>query len=44
MGMALASRGQFDQAIVQFQKALALKPDYTEARDHLEAVVRARQR
>jgi Flp pilus assembly protein TadD len=33
--MALAEQGQMDEAILQFQEAIRLKPDYAQARNNL---------
>ena len=35
LGNALAARGQFDEAIAHYQKALEIKPDYVEAHNNL---------
>ena len=35
LGIALAARGQFDEAIAHYRKALEIKPDYAEAHDNL---------
>ena len=35
LGMALAGRGQVDEAIAHYQKALEIKPDYVEAHNNL---------
>ena len=35
LGNALADRGQVDEAIAHYQKALEIKPDYAEAHNNL---------
>ena len=35
LGLALASRGQVDEAIAHYRKALEIKPDYAEAHNNL---------
>ena len=35
LGLALAGRGQVDEAIAHYQKALEIKPDYAEAHNNL---------
>ena len=35
LGLALAGRGQVDEAIAHYQKALKIKPDYAEAHNNL---------
>jgi len=44
LGVASANRGQFDEAIAAFQKALKIKPDYAETRNNLGAALQARGR
>ena len=44
LGTALANRGQFDEAIAHFRKALEIKPDYVEAHCDLGRVLAARGR
>ena len=39
LGQALADRGQFDAAIVHYQKALEIKPDFAEAYTNLGTVM-----
>ena len=36
LGVAYARQGQMDRAIVEWRKALELRPDLTDARDNLE--------
>ena len=36
LGNVLAGRGQIDEAIAHFKKALEIKPDYAEARRSLD--------
>ena len=38
LGMALGDLGQFEEAIAHFRKALEIKPDEAEAREHLESI------
>ncbi|MGO9108148.1 MAG: tetratricopeptide repeat protein [Thermoguttaceae bacterium] len=35
LGLALAGRGRFDEAITRYQKALKIKPDFAEAHNNL---------
>ena len=35
LGVALGQKGQLTEAIVQFQEAIRLKPDYADAKDNL---------
>ena len=44
LGVALGSRGQMDDAILQFQRALALQPDFAPARHNLTTALQARGR
>ena len=44
LGVALAGRGRFDEAIAHFQKALEIKPDYAEAHANLGAALAGRGR
>ena len=39
LGLALAGRGQFDEAIAQCEKALEIKPDYADAHNNLGLVL-----
>jgi tetratricopeptide (TPR) repeat protein len=39
LGFALVPQGRADEAIVQYQKALAIKPDYAEAHNNLGATL-----
>jgi Flp pilus assembly protein TadD len=41
LGIALASQGRLDEAMAEFQRALALEPDSAETRHNL-AIVRQR--
>ena len=43
LGLALASSGQIEAAIVECQKALAIKPDHAEARGSLDALRHAQK-
>ena len=36
MGLALAEKGRVAEAIICYRKALEIKPDYKEARQHLD--------
>jgi Flp pilus assembly protein TadD len=36
MGIALASRGRVEEAIEEFRRALALRPEFEQARRNLE--------
>jgi tetratricopeptide (TPR) repeat protein len=42
LGVALARRGQVDEAITHFQKALEIKPDYAEAHNNLALALAGR--
>ena len=42
LGAALAGRGQVDEAIAHYQKALEIKPDYAEAHNNLGAALAGR--
>jgi tetratricopeptide (TPR) repeat protein len=44
LGVVLAARGQFDEAIAQYQKALDIKPDVAPIRQNLEAARTLRER
>jgi Flp pilus assembly protein TadD len=44
LGLALASQNRVDEAIDQFQLALKLDPESAEARRHLAAALRQRNR
>ena len=35
LGVAYAQQGDFDRAVVEWQKALELRPDLSDARDNL---------
>ena len=39
LGIILAGRGQFDEAIAQYRKALEIKPDYAEAHNNLGIIL-----
>ena len=39
LGLALAARGQIDEALAQYQTALKIKPDYAEAHNNLGAAL-----
>ena len=39
LGLALAGRGQIDEALAHYQTALKIKPDYAEARNNLGAAL-----
>ncbi|MCE5278624.1 MAG: tetratricopeptide repeat protein [Planctomycetaceae bacterium] len=38
LGLAMARQKRFDEAVVHLQRAIELRPDYVEARDHLAAI------
>ena len=40
LGVAYARLGQTERAVEQWKKALALRPDYADARDNLERASR----
>ena len=42
LGRALADRGRYVEAEKEFEAALSLKPDFSDAKKHLEAVRRSR--
>jgi len=42
LGLALIRSQQVDEAIVHFQKALEIKPDYTDARANLNKALETR--
>jgi Flp pilus assembly protein TadD len=42
LGVALVRLGQPDQAIEHFKAALAIDPEYTDARNNLEKTLKAR--
>ncbi len=42
LGEILRKRGQLEEAIAHFRKALALQPDFAEARANLEAALKTR--
>ena len=44
LGLALADRGQIDEAIAHYQKALEIKPDYAEAHNNLGLALAGRGR
>jgi tetratricopeptide (TPR) repeat protein len=44
LGIALGSMGDLDEAIAEFRAALALKPDFADARRNLETALHARDR
>jgi Flp pilus assembly protein TadD len=44
LGIVLTGRGQVDEAIAHYQKALEIKPDYTEAHYNLGVVLAGRGR
>ncbi len=44
LGMALAGRGQMDEAIAHYQKALEIKPDYAMAYNNLGAALTGQRR
>ena len=43
LGRALAARGDLAEAVAEFERAIALEPTFTQARDDLEIVRRARR-
>ena len=43
LGIALASQGNLDDAIDQFQQALTLRPDFEDARRNLASAVQLRR-
>jgi tetratricopeptide (TPR) repeat protein len=44
LGVALGSQGKLDDAIQQFKRALALDPDFAQARHNLTTALQARGR
>ncbi len=43
LGATLAGRGQVEEAIAQYQKAVEIKPDYAAARRNLESIRASRK-
>jgi tetratricopeptide (TPR) repeat protein len=43
LGVTLAGRGQVEEAIAQYQKALEIKPDYAAARRNLDSIRASRK-
>ena len=43
LGVALTNEGQLDEAVEQYRRALEIKPDYTVARQNLDAVLSRRE-
>ena len=43
LGVTLAGRGQIEEAIAQYQKAVEIKPDYAAARRNLDSIRASRK-
>jgi Tfp pilus assembly protein PilF len=42
LGLALGKQGKLDEAVACYRRAVALKPDYTQARNALDRALRGR--